>query len=89
MGGRPRDVVGEGPHLARGLVVRTKGTVWDTPGPAAPAVIGRLVLPTTATRDKLAEASRAHGVPHTPDLLTLIADGKRTPRLPSDAERGG
>ncbi|RKS71529.1 hypothetical protein CLV35_3329 [Motilibacter peucedani] len=75
--------------VTSGPVARTRGTVWDTPGPAAPAQLGSVVLPLWASggaRRLLEDAAREHGVPFTPDLRGVIARG-RLPRLPSDAAR--
>lgn len=76
------------PSVGAGPVVRVRGSVYDTPGPASPGQVAAVLLAGDEARAwgrlQVRRAAARHGVPYTDDLVQLIASGRRRPRLPGE-----
>ncbi|MFF5175812.1 hypothetical protein ACFY3U_24730 [Micromonospora sp. NPDC000089] len=72
-------------HGRMGLIVLPDGGPYDVPGPNSPVTIGQVWMlrgPDRATRDRVAELLRAHGIPRPKDLGHLANTPQRAPRQP-------
>ena len=70
-----------------GPMLRTVGSSFATPGPVMPTVVASWLLPGRHAQLAFAAACEERGIPYTPQLRRLIAQGQRRPRLPGDHDR--